>query len=779
MQPDVLAPDTGRVQAAPAGGWHAVDDPLEWAAFSRPLRDHEGWQESYLAIQGMHCASCALTVEQALAQVPGVQAVQVNGASATARVTWSPETSRPSQWLAALQRAGYGAVPAGDLLDAAARTREQRLLLWRWLVAGFCMMQVMMYAWPAYVAAPGEITPDIASLLRWASWVLTLPVVLFSCWPFLAAALRDLRRRTVGMDVPVAAGIAIAFGASTAATFDPSGILGSEVWFDSVTMFVFFLLSGRLLEQRLRDRTAGSLEALMRRLPQAIERQRPDGGFERVAARRLAARDVIRVLPGEVFPADGVVLEGRTRVDESLLTGESRPLARAAGEPVIAGSQNLSGVVLVRVERTGGETRYAGIVALMEQAAVEKPRLARIADRMASPFLLAVLAAAAGSAAWWWTVDPAQALGVAVAVLIVTCPCALSLATPAATLAAAGALARQGILVRRLQGLESCAGIDTVVFDKTGTLTLDRMGVCATRTRPGVDAGEAVALAASLARHSLHPASRAIVAAAGSETWPASEVAEQAGRGVEGRLTVPGAPARQLRLGSAAFCGAPAGAAPAGQSMVHLADDAGWLASFELDETIRTDAAAAVAVLRREGLQVQLLSGDAAPAVQRLARRAGIAEAHGDCSPEDKLDRVRRAQAAGRRVAMVGDGVNDGPVLARADVSIAMGDAVPLAQARSDFIVLGGQLLAVGTLVAQARRTQRIVRQNLAWAAGYNAVCVPLAVVGWMPPWLAGLGMAASSLLVVANAARLARISGPAGEGQATAAPVPLAGQSA
>ena len=779
MQSDALASDTGRLQDTPASGWLALDDPLEWAGFSRAVPEREGWQESYLAIQGMHCASCALTVEQALSQLPGVQSVQVNGASATARVTWSPAASRPSQWLAALQGAGYGAVPAGDLLDAAARIKEQRLLLWRWLVAGFCMMQVMMYAWPAYVAEPGEITPDIASLLRWASWVLTLPVLLFSCWPFLAAALRDLRHRTLGMDVPVALGIAIAFGASTAATFDPTGVLGSEVWFDSVTMFVFFLLSGRLLEQRLRDRTAGSLEALMRRLPQTIERQRPDGGFERVAARRLVAQDVIRVLPGEAFPADGRVLEGRTRVDEALLTGESRPLARAAGEPVIAGSQNLSGVVLVRVERTGGETRYAGIVALMEQAAVDKPRLARIADRIASPFLLAVLAAAAASAAWWWSAGPAQAIGIAVAVLIVTCPCALSLATPAATLAAAGALARQGILVRRLQGLETCAGIDTVVFDKTGTLTHDRMGIAATRTRPGVDPEEALVLASCLARHSLHPASRAIVAAAGNGGWPVSEVAEQAGRGLEGRLAVPGEPPRRLRLGSAAFCGAPAAAVAAGRPVVHLADDGGWLASFELDETIRADAPAAVAALRRQGLRVQLLSGDAAPAVQRLARRAGIDYAHGDCSPEDKLDRVRQAQAAGRRVAMVGDGVNDGPVLARADVSFAMGDAVPLAQAKSDFIVPGGQLLAVGTLVAQARRTQRIVRQNLAWAAAYNAVCVPLAVAGWMPPWLAGLGMAASSLLVVANAARLARIPGAASVEEAPAAPAPLAGQSA
>jgi len=772
---DTASTDPGCAPDAPAGAWLALDDPQEWAGFSRPVRDRDGWQESYLAIQGMHCAACALTVEQALARLPGVERVQVNGASATARVTWSPAASRPSQWLAALRRAGYGAVPAGDLVDAVARLKEQRLLLWRWLVAGFCMMQVMMYAWPAYVAEPGEITPDIASLLRWASWVLTLPVVLFSCWPFFSAALRDLRHRTVGMDVPVALGIAIAFGASTAATFDPAGVLGAEVWFDSVTMFVFFLLSGRLLEQRLRDRTAGSLEALMRRLPQTIERQRADGGFERVPVRRLAARDLIRVLPGEVVPADGQVLEGETRVDESLLTGESRPLRRGAGQPVIAGSQNLDGVVLVRVERAGGDTRFAGIVALMEQASVEKPRLARIADRIATPFLLAVLVAAAGAAAWWWAGGPAHALGVAVAVLIVTCPCALSLATPAATLAAAGALARQGVLVRRLQALESCAVVDTVVFDKTGTLTHDRMGVSATRVRAGVDADEALALAASLARHSLHPASRAIAAAAGNAGWTAAEVAELAGRGVQGRVAAPdGAPSRRLRLGSAGFCGAPAGAAEAGRPVVHLADESGWLASFELDEALRPDAAAAVAALRAQGLQVRLLSGDGDGAVQRLARRAGIAQAHGDCSPEDKLDRIRRLQEGGQQVVMVGDGVNDGPVLARADVSVAMGDAVPLAQARSDFVVLGGQLRAVSALLAHARRTRRIVRQNLAWAAAYNAVCVPLAVAGWMPPWLAGLGMAASSLLVVANSARLARIADAGGQ-EAAAGPPPLA----
>ncbi len=617
-----------------------------------------------------------------------------------------------------------------------------------------------MYAVPAYIAQPGEITPDIESLLRWASWMLTVPVLLFSCQPFFASAWRDLRHRRIGMDVPVALGILIGFGASSAATVDPGGPLGSEVWFDSVTMFVFFLLSGRLLEQRLRDRTAGSLEALMRRLPASVERRRADGSFERVAVRRLRAGDVVRVLPGEAFPADGTVLEGDSRVDEALLTGESEPLPRRAGDAVIAGSHNLAAALLVRVEKVGEDTRYAAIVALMERASVDKPRLAKLADRIAGPFLLVVLAAAVAAAVAWWPSGPGHALGIAFAVLIVTCPCALSLATPAATLAAAGALARRGILVRRLEALESAAAIDTVVFDKTGTLTRDRMSVMDVRTRPGVQAREALELASALARNSLHPASRALAAASWSGPWEARGVQEIAGQGLRGAVTAGGGqPSRQLRLGSAALCGAPDSHGAAAET--HLADERGWLATFSLDESLRDDAAPAVARLQQRGLGVQLLSGDRTRAVRRLAGRAGIASSWGRQSPEDKLEHVRAQQAEGRRVAMVGDGLNDGPVLARADVSFAMGQGAPLAQSRSDFVVLGGQLDAIPAVLALARRTRRIVRQNLAWAAGYNAVCVPLALVGWMPPWLAGLGMAASSLLVVANAARLAGAEHP------------------
>jgi P-type Cu2+ transporter len=402
------------------------DDPGEWRLFSQPQDEGAaaatGLWESQVVVQGMHCAGCALALERSLLGLAGVVATQVSAASGRASVVWSAALTKPSTWLAAPLALGYVLTPASSSELAPDEGRQQtRLALWRWLVAGFCMMQVMMYAVPGYLAAPGDITPDIQQLLRWASMVLSLPVVLFSCSPFFKNALRDLRKRSISMDLPVAFGIIITFAVSSAATIEPTGWWGGEVYFDSLTMFVFFLLTGRWLEQRLRDRTAGSLGKLMQRLPDSVEREGADGRVERVSRRHLVVGDVVRVLPGEAFPADGQIVSGDTHVDEALLTGESRPLARATGAAVLAGSHNLSSVVRVRVDQTGQATRYAQIVALMERASIDKPRLAVLADRVAKPFLWLVLLAAGGAAVFWWPTDPARALMAAVAVLVVTC----------------------------------------------------------------------------------------------------------------------------------------------------------------------------------------------------------------------------------------------------------------------------------------------------------------------------------------------------------------------
>ena len=741
-----------------------LDNPGEWSAFSRPLAGQSSCWESSVVFEGMHCAACALTIEDALRKVPGVLSADISAASHRGRVVWAETSIKPSGWMQAAARAGYPAVPAGDAFANDRRRVETRQALWRLGVAGLCMMQVMMYAWPAYVAEPGDLAPDMAQLLRWASWVLSLPVLLFSCTPFFKNALRDLRHRRVSMDMPAALGMVITFVVSSIGTFEPNGIFGAEVYFDSFTMFVFFLLTGRWLELRLRDRTAGALEALMNRLPDSVERRGSDGAFERVAVRRLGPGDVIKVLPGEAFPADGLILEGQTLADEALLTGESRPLPRGMGERVIAGSHNVSAAVIVQVEQTGDGTRFSQIVALMQSASTSKPQLAQLADRIAKPFLVFVLLAAVGAGVYWWPQDPGHALMVAVAVLIVTCPCALSLATPAALLASAGTLARNGVLVRRLQALEALATVDTVVFDKTGTLTRDAFALGEITTREGVSAEQALAMARALASHSLHPISRALVAASQTfkvqpAAWLVQDAREVVGQGVSAGLCHRHQPEAiiQARLGSALFCNIPQPA----PSALHacLSDDQGWVATFELQEDLRPDAKTTVSALKARGLQVYLLSGDLPESASRVAGQAGIDHVRGGCTPQDKLDFLCALQAQGHKVAMVGDGLNDGPVLAGAHVSFAFGQAVPLAQAQADLVVLGDKLSTIAQALFQARRTMNLVRQNLWWAAGYNLVCVPLAVFGWLPAWLAGLGMALSSLLVVLNALRLSRVA--------------------
>lgn len=732
----------------------ALDQPGAMDGCTRVLaRDGQALNESIFILRGLRCAACAQTIEQSLARA-GVLAAQVQFASERARVIWSPQQIVASAIVQAIRQAGYDAVPAHSIIDEDARRRAERQALWRLLVAGFCMMQVMMYAVPAYYMNPGEVSPDIDRLLRWAGWLLTLPVLLFACKPFFASALTDLRRGQIGMDFPVALGIVITFAAGTSATFQPDGILGSELYFDSLTMFVFFLLAGRWLEQKLKRRTAGAVEAIVQRLPQSV--LRIQGEVEaRVAISQLKVGDQVRILAGQAFPGDGVLLDQPADVDEALLTGEAQAITRMVGDAVIAGSYNLAGPVLVRLTRLGADTRFGQIAALMDAAACDKPRLAQLADRIAAPFLLIVLAAAAAAAMFWWwhapQLAPAMPIKVAIAILIVTCPCALSLATPAALLAAAGALAKRGMLVRSLQSIETLARADLFVFDKTGTLTSDCPTVVAIETRAGITSEEATTLAAALARHSIHPVARALQANARIHDADIAldNISETAGAGLSATHAAYG----RIRLGSAQHAGVALSDETA--SACYLADDHGLLARFLLAEAIKPHAAASVATLQARGAQVWLLSGDQAAAVDKVASATRVNQALAAQSPEAKRLRIQAAQRAGHCVAMIGDGLNDGPVLAQADLSIALGQAAPLAQSRADILILSGDPADVAQAHHTARRAMQIVRQNLRWAAIYNAVCIPLAITGQLPPWLAGLGMAASSLLVVGNALRV------------------------
>ncbi|MCM2479620.1 heavy metal translocating P-type ATPase [Serpentinimonas maccroryi] len=752
-----------------------LDDPIEQEDFCHPVQvDGRELQEAVLMVQGMYCPACSETVEAALGGRRGVESVRVHAATRRVTLRWDPAQTLLSALARNVGQSGYRLLPMRQALSVEERLAETRLLMWRLFVAGFCTMQVMMYSWPFYVTEPGEIPAIYDQLLRMANWMLSVPVVLFSSMPFFQSAWRDLRHGRIGMDMPVSIGILVTFIASTGATFDPTGVWGHEIWFDSLTMFVFFLLGGRYLQSRMRDRTAGSLDALMNRLPEQCERQLADGGFETISLKRLRVGDVLRVQAGQAFPGDATVLGESATVDEALLTGESQPVTRLRGQTVVAGSYNLAGAALVRIDKIGRDTRFGQIVSLMEQASTEKPDLIKLADRIAGPFLIVVLLSAGFGAWYWWQIDPALAVPIAVAVLVVTCPCALALSTPSAMLASAGALAQRGILVRRLLAFEALCKIDTVVFDKTGTLTQDRVVLREVIARPGLEREQALRMAWPLASASLHPVSRAIAvqaqplasapnpagqgAAPGAE--PVDLVQERPGAG----LVLERADGGEWRLGSAALCGLDEaqllaqGRSTADSPCAYLCDEHGWVATFVMDEGVRADAPAAVAELRAMGFSVHLLSGDRIGAVQRVAQQLGIEQVVAGASPERKLEVVAALQQQGAQIAMVGDGMNDGPVLARAQVSFALGHGAPLTQSQSDFVVQSGRLSELVQTVRQARRTLRILKQNLCWAGGYNASMVPLAIAGYVPPWLAGLGMALSSFVVIGNAMRLSRL---------------------
>ncbi len=786
------APDLPRPAVPlPADAYAALDADAE--AAGRLHRLPGGEAETWIAIDGMVCAACAQTLEAALAAVPGVRQARVTVMTERARVRWLTAAAPLSALYQAIAAAGYRPFPADSAAREAARRSSTRLALWRLLVAAAAMMQVMMYAAPEYLVAPGDITPDLVRLLRWAQWMVTLPVMLFCAWPILANAVRSLRAGRVAMDLPAGLGIVLAFVASSQATFTGTG----HVWFDSVTMFVFFLLLARWLQAHAQARATARLERLGRALPSLASRRASDGRFETVAASQLAAGDVIRVPAGEAFAVDGQVVAGATAADEALLTGESRAVAKPCGARVRAGSTNLLDPVLVRVEQVGADATLGRIRQLIDEAAAARPGWMRTADRWASVFLIGVLTLAGLAWLGWQWVDPTRALPVAIAILIVTCPCALSLATPAAMLSATAALARRGIWLRHPAALERLARVDHVAFDKTGTLTHGAARLLyVTVIRAGMDHTQAHALAAALAAWSRHPRSRAIaqaasppqavpvpVTVAGSpaadrasgqaadlppaqadprqppavDTPSATEVREIPGAGLIGTIA-----GRRYRLGHAAFAAgsvARAAQVPAG---TWLADDVDLIAHFDIDDPVREDARATLTQLQRQGVAVALLSGDTPARVARLVGRLPLAEAHGGMSPQAKLARIRAWQADGGTVAMVGDGINDGPALAGADLSIALGDATRLAQDQADIILADARLTDIARARELAHRAVRVMRQNLAWSLTYNTACVPLAVLGYMPPWAAGLGMALSSMLVIGNGLRLMREPVPA-----------------
>jgi len=708
-------------------------------------------------IEGIRCAACVWLIERRVAALPGVLDATLNVSAARLQVRWDPARCKRSTVLRALRAIGYTAYPYDARRHGEHLARERRTLFRRLFVAGLSMMQVMMYAVPVYLADDGTLDADMAALMGWASFLLTLPAVLYAAQPLFLGAWRDLRRGVPGMDVPVALGIGAAFIASTLALVRGEG----QLWFDSLTMFIFLLLGSRYLELDARRRAASALEALQLALPASALRLRAyphDRSGELVAASALAPGDVVLVAPGQALPADGTIVEGESEIDLALLTGESRPRSAGPGAVLPGGAVNVAQAIVLRIGAVARDSTLARLVRLAEQAGQGKPALALWADRVAAWSVVALLVLTVLVYLFWHWRDPARAWPAAIAVLVVTCPCALSLATPTALAAATGSLLRRGVLAVSPHTLETLARATHVVFDKTGTLTQGRPRLEATQVLGGLDADAVLRIAAGLETGNAHPLAAALRARAPTAAQ-ARDVVYLPGQGVEGYVD-----GVRYRLGSAVFAAVLAGPMPVSDAApdaagaagtVWLAREGQWLARFALADALRPEALALVRRFEAAGKQVVLLSGDSGAATLALAKRLGIREAAGDQLPEDKLAYVRRLQAGGAVVAMVGDGVNDAAVLGGADVSFALGGGAALAQLHADGVLLGDSLAPLADAAATARRTLRIIRQNLAWASLYNLVAIPAAAAGLLDPWLSSIGMAASSAIVVLNALRL------------------------
>jgi Cu2+-exporting ATPase len=727
------------------------------AADLRAYDEAECTGDAVFTIEGIRCAACVWLIERRMVALPGVAEALLNVATERLHVRWGPDACRTSDILGALRAIGYTAYPLDAQRQAAHLDRERKTLFRRLFVAGLAMMQVMMYAFPVYLATDGTMDADMRALMNWAALLLTAPAVGYSGWPFLRGAWLDLRRGVAGMDVPVALGILAAFGASVAAVVRGRG----EVYFDSITMFVFLLLGSRYLELDARRRAARALEGLQRAAPATAQRMPgwPDArATETVAAGRLAPGDLVLVAPGQAVPADGIIVEGETAVDLALLTGESRARGMGPGAQLPGGAVNVAQAIVVRVTSSARDSTLALLVRLVERAGQNKPALALWADRVGAWFVLALLALTVVVFSAWQFIDPARAWPAAIAVLVVSCPCALSLATPTALAAATDRLLRRGVLAVKPHVLETLARATHVVFDKTGTLTYGHPVLAQTMTLNGTGRRLALQLAAALEAGSAHPLAQAIRDAAGPVALAAGMAHQVVGQGVDGEIG-----GRRYRLGNAAFvAGIVGGDAPCGPlgggTAVWLGSTAGWMARFDLVDELRPEARDVVAGLRAAGKTVVLLSGDDEGATQDAARRLGIAHALGQQLPEDKLNVVRGLQAEGAVVAMVGDGINDAAVLSGADVSFAMGQGAQLAQLHADCVLLGEGLRPLAAALDTAGATLRVIRQNLGWALVYNAAAIPAAACGLLNPWLSGAGMAASSALVVLNALRLRRV---------------------
>lgn len=722
--------------------------------------DSENGREAVLMLSGITCAACVWLIEQQLLRLSGVVSVELNYSTRRVRVKWDDSRVKLSDILLRIQNSGYSAAPYDAQKVEEAAVAERKKSLARLAVAGLCMMQTMMFAVPTYLY--DDIEPQYLEILHWGAFLMVLPVMLYSAVPFYQGALRDVKNRRAGMDTPVALAILLAFVAGVYALLSNAG---QGMYFEGIAMFAFLLLLGRFMEQAARRKAGDAAERLVKLVPAFCHKlpDYPDEKVQEAAVAQLRSGDVLLVRAGEVVPVDGTVLSGESEADEAMLTGESLPVAKRAGDKVTAGTLNTASPLVVRADEVGGQTRLAHIVKLLDRALSQKPRLAEAADKYASGFVSGMLSLAAPVfAGWWYFTDAYQALWITVSLLVITCPCALSLATPTALAVSTGKLAGKGVLIARGHALEALAAATDVVFDKTGTLTEGKLWVTQTLLLGGEYAVQA---AQALESQSEHPIAHAIMAL---PVEKAADIAveqrvNRVGHGVSAMLTISGK--QQIwAIGRPEFVAEIADDIPPqccdtghDGSVIALGNQQGFAALFFLKDQVKAGVPEMLAALKNRGLTPHILSGDRRNAVNALAKQLGIESACAEAAPEDKLAYVENLQRQGKKVLMVGDGINDAPVLAAADVSVAVAGGADVARDGADVVLLNEDMAVLPEMLEQAARTQANIRQNLIWASLYNIIAVPLAAAGYVTPWVAALGMSSSSLLVLMNALRLGK----------------------
>lgn len=728
------------------------------------VETHGGTREAVLMLGGITCAACVWLIEQQLLRTDGIVRIDLNYSTHRCRVVWDNEKIRLSDILLKIRQTGYTAEPYDAQKIEAANQKERKQYIVRLAVAGLGMMQTMMFALPTYLYG-SDIEPDFLQILHWGGFLMVLPVVFYCAVPFYQGTLRDLKNRRAGMDTPIAAAIIMTFAAGI---YSLATNAGQGMYFESIAMLLFFLLGGRFMEQIARRKAGDAAERLVKLIP-AFCHHMPDYPDTQetceAAVVKLKAGDIVMVKPGETVPVDGTVVEGSSAVNEAMLTGESLPVAKMPSEKVTAGTLNTQSPLIIRTDRTGSSTRLSHIVRLLDRALAQKPRTAELAEQYASTFVFGeLLLAVPVFIGWMFYADAHTALWITVALLVITCPCALSLATPTALAASTGALAREGILISGKQTLETLAQTTDIIFDKTGTLTRGNPTVSRISLLSGTDEAFVLAVAQALEQQSEHPLARAILNHRVSDGMIPDILVGQrlnhVGEGVGAQLTVNGE-TQVWALGRAAYVAKIAGEPPQDEqasesgSAVYLGNQLGFQAVFYLQDPLKEGAEEVVRKLKRQNLTLHLLSGDRETAVVETARVLGIGHYRSQAMPEDKLEYVKALQKEGKKVLMIGDGINDAPVLAQADTSAAVAGGTDIARDGADIVLLNEDLNTVPHMLVQAGRTQQIIRQNLSWASAYNIIAVPLAVLGYVQPWIAALGMSFSSLVVLGNAMRL------------------------